>query len=89
MTDKVMAYKCDRCGRVEYARMTGIKEFDGGFTKVEVFETPKGWVRKSILGTVKDLCPDCSDLQKLIELRHKNEWVEFIDGGMRHECGPD
>lgn len=57
--------RCDRCGEEIFLKYTGEKEFDGGWTKVQYFESlPNNWryipVAKSNGKTVNvHLCPEC------------------------------
>lgn len=48
---------CDRCGTNVFLQYTGSKEYDGGFTVYDYFESkPEGWEWISEIG---DLCPAC------------------------------
>lgn len=48
---------CDRCGASVFLKYTGSKEYDGGWTVYDYFESaPEGltWV-----ADIGDLCPEC------------------------------
>lgn len=49
--------ECDRCGKTCFLNYTGTEAFDGGYTKVDLFEKkPDGWGRHSDTGTLCDEC---------------------------------
>lgn len=49
--------ECDRCGKTHFLNYTGTEAFDGGYTKVDLFEKmPDGWGWHSDIGTLCDEC---------------------------------
>jgi len=59
---------CDRCGATTFLLYTGTEEFDGGYTRVTDFQTPKEpWLLCEDLGDTAsghnyvDLCPMCRE----------------------------
>lgn len=74
MKAKMMMYECDRCHTVGYEKLIE-GEGDGGYTRWERHDMPKGWDSVPKIGM--DLCPQCLDLYRLIDVRHKREWKEF------------
>ena len=77
---KGMRLCCDRCGKIEFVKCTGTNDLDGGYTKLDVYESVDGWDQQYVLGSYLDLCPDCSDLHKIICTRHGVELKKFMEG---------
>ena len=54
---------CDRCGNFEFLPLRDQSELDGGFTRINHFESPKEAWGDENFGTedksYKDLCPKC------------------------------
>lgn len=51
---------CNRCGETVFLKYIETKEFDGGFTKQQCFESwPNGWSHHDTTGT---LCPVCEKI---------------------------
>lgn len=50
--------KCDNCGNTITRKKTGVEEYDGGYTRVKLYEDmPDGWGCEIIFGNSVDLCP--------------------------------
>lgn len=62
---------CDRCGDTVFLkRVEEDTVLDGGFTRIENFETaPEGW--KNSFELDMDLCPRCSDIWEGFKARFK------------------
>lgn len=48
---------CDRCGKTHFLHYTGTESYDGGYTKVNLFDkVPDGWRQHYDIGL---LCSEC------------------------------
>lgn len=73
---------CDRCGKTIFLKTTGEGERDGGFTRWNKFEEAKDWTNEYEIG---DLCPECSELLKLLKQNFKREVEKFKNEVKKHE----
>lgn len=49
--------ECDRCGKTHFLYYTGTESYDGGYTKVNLFDKmPDGWKKHSDTGLLCDEC---------------------------------
>lgn len=76
MSEIFRKYQCDFCGKVEYKKYVGQREFDGGYTSISMFE-PSDF-EFYILGEKSYVtCPECKKeilnfLEKLKQKRRKD-----------------
>jgi predicted RNA-binding Zn-ribbon protein involved in translation (DUF1610 family) len=73
--------KCDNCGNTITRKKTGVKEFDGGYTSVNIYEDiPNGWVYERIYDQLFDLCPNCAEAFKSIKGKYMTNIAEWLPG---------
>lgn len=70
---------CDRCGRMEFFRLVGTSELDGGYTHINRFEEAKGWDNIHGIG---DLCPACVDEWKKVKEDFQKKVKNGTDTGI-------
>lgn len=73
---------CDRCGKTIFLKTTGEGERDGGFTRWNTFEEATDWTNEYEVG---DLCPECSELLKILKQNFKREVEKFKNEVKKHE----
>lgn len=70
---------CQRCGECLFSEYIDTKEFDGGYTRVNEFESvPDGWQRHDTTGY---LCPSCEALYQS-QLKSFMTYTEECESGI-------
>ena len=73
--------KCDNCGNTITRKKTGVEEYDGGYTRVKLYEDlPDGWGCEIIFDNRVDLCPKCSAVYRNIIGKHMANLAEGLPG---------
>lgn len=75
MTEKGKLTTCDRCGKTVFSKTIGDGETDGGYTRWNKFEEPKGWSFEYKIG---DLCPECTEKYKELVKDFEESQKKFL-----------